>query len=650
MCGIAGWISPEGGVVEARVWDMASVLAHRGPDGAGTWLASDGSVGFGHRRLSIIDLSDGAAQPMESARTGLTISYNGEIYNHREIRRELESAGVVFRTDHSDTETLLEAIGHWGLEAALKRLIGMFAFSLYDPAQRCVYLVRDRIGIKPLYVARQGEQWLFASEAKALFQHPELEGVLDLTAFSQYLTFRFVPAPRSLFSGVEKVGAGQIWRIALDTGRESRWSYWNPLEVPVRDRMGQAEALDTLEALLSSSIRHRLEADVPVGFFLSGGVDSSLLLKTAGDSGASGLHSYTIAYPGFEEYDETRAARALAEACGTIHHEVPANDGDFADLMGQIAYYQDEPIAAPVCLPVYLLSQAARRTGVPVVLAGEGADELFVGYDSWLKLRDLTKWNRRLPDLPGRPARRLLRLLAAGMLPYRMRGWDALDRMAKGQPLFWGGAMDFGQRERDRLLGPAARHTQAPDDYEAVIEPVLTEFLKARPASDITGWMTYLDLRYRLPELMLPRLDKMGMAHSVEGRVPLLDHRLAEFALTLPPDLHEAAGRIGKRLLKEVAARRLPREQVFRRKKGFRAPVAEWKGSSAGGLYLNALRRFAERTGLFDTRALESVLKRRGDRLYFNLVNFMLWYVTFVDNPIADCLPDVDNSRRAVSV
>lgn len=624
------------GVVEA----MTSRIEHRGPDGKGVWISNDATIGFGHRRLSIIDLSPSAGQPMVSSRTGFVLVFNGEIYNHHEIRRELENAGIRFRTDHSDTETLLEAIGHWGVEGALGRLIGMFAFAVFDPRKRCVYLARDRVGIKPLYVCHAGAQWLFASEAKALFAHPGVERALDLDAFSQYLTFRFVPAPRSLFKGIQKVGAGEIWRISLEQGAVKRWTYWRPLGAPILDHMSRGEALDTLEGLLESSVRYRLEADVPVGVFLSGGVDSGLLLKLAGEAGAEALHTYTIRYPGFEKYDESRDARALAVSSGARHHEVPADHADFAELMGQVAYHQDEPIAAPVCLPVFLLSKAAHQTGVPVVLAGEGADELFVGYDSWLKLRDLEKWNRRIPDLPDRSARRLLRALAGALLPNSTRGWDLLDRMAKGQPLFWGGAMDFGQRERDQLLGPMARQADVRDDFEEIIAPVLDDFLRARPASDVTGWMTYLDLRYRLPELMLPRLDKMGMAHSVEGRVPLLDHRIAEFALTLPPELHEAAGRIGKRLLKEVAAQRLPAELVYRRKKGFRAPVAEWKDSAGGGMYLEALRRFSERTGLFDAGVLESVLARKGNRLYFNLVNFMLWYVAFIDNPVADCLPE----------
>lgn len=577
---------------------------------------------------------------MASSRTGLVLVFNGELYNNRELRRELKNAGIQFRTDHSDTETLLEAIGHWGVEGAISRVIGMFAFAVFDPASRCVYLARDRIGIKPLYVWHADGQWLFASEAKALFAHPRVERALDLEAFSQYLTFRFVPAPRSLFKGVQKVGAGEIWRISLEHNSEERWTYWRPLENPILDRMSRGEALDTLEDLLESSVRYRLEADVPVGVFLSGGVDSSLLLQLANEIGGKTLHTYTINYPGFGKYDESLDARAMASSNNTIHHEVSVDDADFAELMGQVAYHQDEPIAAPVCLSVFLLSKAARETGVPVVLAGEGADELFIGYDTWLKLRDLEKWNRRIPDLFGRPSRRLLRTIAGAVLPYNFRSLDLLDRMVKGQPLFWGGAMDFGQRERDQLLGPMARSSSVQDDFEDVIAPVLDDFLQARPLSDITGWMTYLDLRYRLPELMLPRLDKMGMAHSIEGRVPFLDHRIAEFALTLPTELHEAAGRIGKRLLKEVATRRLPRELVYRRKKGFQAPVAEWKNSAGGGVYIEALRQFSKRTGLLDTRVVDSILARKSDRLYFNLVNFMLWYVAFIDNPVSDCLPE----------
>lgn len=649
MCGIVGCVSPSGVVDPLLITRMASVIKHRGPDGGGEWLSDNRTVGFGHRRLSIIDLSEQARQPMQSEETGLVLSFNGEIYNHRELRAQLKSYGVQFRTDHSDTETLLEAIGHWGVESTLQRVIGMFAFAIYDPREQVVYLARDRIGVKPLYVAQRQGEWLFASEAKALFVHPKLNPALDLSAFSQYLGFRFVPGPRTLFEGVEKVGAGELWRIDVHTGRLRRQTYWDPLQAPVMDRMGWGEAVDTLEELIMSSVRYRLESDVSVGVFLSGGVDSSLLLKAANSCGAKGLQSYTITYPGYSAYDESATARDLAAECAENHHEVPADVDSFAGLMGRIAYYLDEPVAAPVCLPVYLLSQAARETGVPVVLAGEGADELFIGYDRWLKMRDIEKWNQRTPDLPRRPARRLLRRLAGCALPYNARSWDVLDRAAKGQPLFWGGAMDFGSRERQKLIGPNAQNDTSTSDFEEVIEPALVDFLRARPANDVTGWMTYLDLRYRLPELMLPRLDKMGMAHSVEGRVPFLDHRIAEFAITMPPELHEAKGKIGKRVLKEVASRRLPREFVFRRKKGFRAPVAEWKETPASGLYLEALQRFASRTGLLDRQAVAAVLSRRDDRLYFNLVNFMLWYISFIENPVADLLPAFEGTEMARS-
>ena len=640
MCGLVGCVVQDGIVDRRIVVQMAQALGHRGPDGDGAWVAPDGAVGLGHKRLSIIDLSAAAAQPMRSERSGLVIAYNGEIYNHRDLRRELLAVGVTFRTDHSDTETLLEAIGWWGIEGALERVVGMFAFALYDPRSRSVTLGRDRLGIKPLYVAERGGTWMFASEAKALLVHPDVRGELDAEAFAQYLTFRFVPSPRSLFKGVQKVGAGELWRISLDDGRVRRRVYWKPLESPVLDSMGRGEALDTLEDLLTSSVRYRLEADVPAGVFLSGGVDSGLILKMAAEIAQESLHTYTIAYPRFGQYDESEDALALASSVGATHHRVPADEADFEYLMGSVAYHQDEPIAAPVCLPVYLLSRAARLSGVPVVLAGEGADELFIGYERWLKMRDIERWNQRIPDLPGRVLRRLLRNAAGALLPTSARTWDLLDRMAKGHPLFWGGAMDFGRRERDALLGPAAKVQSDRDEFEDVIEPVLGEFLQARPASDITGWMTYLDLRYRLPELMLPRLDKMGMAHSVEGRVPFLDHRIAEFALTLPAELHEAAGKIGKRLVKEVAARRMPREVVYRRKKGFRAPVSEWKATQGGHVYVDGLRRFSKRTGLFDVNAVDRVLSRKGSRLYFNLVNFMLWYVAFIDPTLADCLPE----------
>lgn len=638
MCGIVGWASRTPAVDRGAVDRMSEVLAHRGPDGSGVYVSGDSRVGLGHRRLSIIDLSPAAAQPMRDPTGRATLVFNGEIYNHAALRRELQCGGRPFTTDHSDTETLLQAYLHWGLPEMLSHLVGMFAFAILDETDGTVHLVRDRVGIKPLYYARTGDGMAFASEAKALFEHPALEARLDKENFFHFLTFRSLPAPRTLFSGVDKLGAGEWATLDLSTGTLTKSTYWNPLR-DYRDHVRFPDACDELEALLDAAVVHRLEADVPVGVFLSGGLDSGLLLRLASRR-RSGLHSFTVGYPGHPGFDESGPARAFAKRFKTTHHEVPIDDATFGDHLCDVAWFQDEPIAAPVCVPVYMLARAARAASVPVAVAGEGSDELFIGYESWRRMAALQRWDNRLPDLPGRLLRRVAAGAALAGAGAFARSPDVLRRAAHGQPLFWGGAMDFADRGRRAILGPAMAGIDA-NTYEVVVRPHWETFRDHRPGGDIGAWMTYIDLRFRLPELMLPRLDKMGMAHSIEGRVPFLDYRIIEFVLALPPEFRSGSTFAGKKLLKTVASRHFPRAVAERRKQGFQAPVSRWKGGEFGRRYVPELRRFSERTGLFATRGVERLLSRADDRLYFSLVNFMLWHLIFIENVLPESFPDL---------
>lgn len=636
MCGIAGWVSARGRVDADALTGIRDAMVHRGPDGAGTWVASDGRVGLAHRRLSIVDLSDTAAQPMHVKAGGrrLSIVFNGEIYNHAELRAELETVGHTFRTDHSDTEALLVGALEWGVEALLPKLRGMFAFALLDEDAGRLTLVRDRVGIKPLYVAARGDELVFASEAKALFRHPELQARLDHESFRHYLSFRSVPAPRTLFEGVRCLGPGERMDVSLSTGAATRRVWWDPLEnaAPAPSSIGAAR--DDLAGMLAESMDERMVADVPVGLFLSGGVDSAYLLQLLAKR-AETPSTFTVTYPGQADYDEGDDARSLAAAAGTRHHEVPLDAETYGEALRAVAWHQDEPIAAPVCTSVYFLAKAARKADVPVVLAGEGSDEIFVGYESWIRMRDAERWNRRLPDLPGRLLRRGAVALAARRLSCFSPHLEVMRRAGAGQPLFQGGSLDFGEYAKNRLLGTAVEGHAAPT-YDAVIAPLRAAFEERGDPRDLTAWMSYLDLRFRLPQLMLPRLDKMGMAWSIEGRVPFLDHRIIEFVLGLPREWRGALGSEGKALFKDVAERELPRDFVRRKKRGFRAPVAEWKDGPFGQRLKGELVEFAKRTGLLDVPTLESLLARSGDRLYFSLVNFMVWYRLYIEDVLDD--------------
>lgn len=646
MCGIAGWLSSEGRVQEPILTAIRERLAHRGPNGAATWISEDRRVGLAHRRLSIIDLSEAANQPMHVAGRASMV-FNGEIYNHAELREELEQAGVPFETDHSDSETLLRAYLHWGIEECLERLVGMFAFAIHDHRSQRVHLVRDRVGIKPLYFARVGRDLLFASETKALFAHPGIEARLDHESFCHYLSFRAVPSPRTLFASIECLGAGERLELDLSTSRVSRQRYWDPIAKVEAPPGTVDDARNRLSELLERSMDHRLVSDVPVGLFLSGGVDSAYLLKLMARR-RQGVHSFTVTYPGHDAYDEGADARRLADEAGCVHTEVPIDDARYAEAQARVAWFQDEPIAAPVCTSVYFLSQAARKADVPVVLAGEGADEIFIGYRNWLRLRDAERWNQRIPDLPGNLLRRGATSLANAFLPWGSPHGEVLRRAASGKPLFWGGSTDFGERAKSQLIGPALGRS-IPDPYEAVIAPLRADFLKHGQADDSTAWMSYVDLRFRLPQLMLPRVDKMGMAASIEGRVPFLDHRVIEFMGGLPPEWRCSTGSVGKALFKSVAARELGDEFVYREKRGFQAPVKEWKHGTLGARYLPALEDFAARTELFDPRTLSNLMQRSGDRLYFSLTNFMLWYLLYIEDVLDGRLEEVEAARASTT-
>jgi len=649
MCGISGVFDARGNVRREVLMRMARTQAHRGPDGEGAWIAPDARLGFSHVRLSIVELSNAAAQPMSTADGRGTLCFNGEIYNHAELRAELEAAGVRFTTDHSDTEVLLLGLRHWGLEQTLGRLNGMFAFAYTDRDARRMWLVRDRIGIKPLYhTALPGGGLAFASEAKALLAHPALDARLDHASFRHYLSFRAVPAPATLFESVRQLGAGELLELDLSSGAQSIRRWWDVLE-RAHDAPATLDAAhDRLEELLEDSVAKRLNADVPVGLFLSGGVDSAYLLECVAEQKRRPA-TFTITYPGRPEYDEGAAALSRARSAQADHHEIALTADDYAAALARVAWHQDEPIAAPVCASVYMLSKAARAARVPVVLAGEGADELFVGYRNWIRLRDAERLNRRVPDLPGRLLRRGTSAIGDSFLSWLAPEREMLRRAAGNQPLFWAGALDFGESAKSHLIGPAVGARDA-DTYADVIAPLRADFLARRDANDLTAWMSYVDLRFRLPQLMLPRLDKMGMAFSIEGRVPFLDHRIAEFTLGLPAEWRGGTGQEPKALFKRVAERKLPRSFVRAKKRGFQAPVKEWKSGPFGGRALPALTAFAERTGLFDEHALHDLLARDGDRLWFSLFNFVLWHGLYLENPVADLLPELDDLRRRTEV
>lgn len=634
MCGIVGCWSKNNNVNPDNIISMMDEISHRGPDGDHYWISNNYTIGLGHKRLAIIDLTSDADQPMVSCDGSARIVYNGEIYNHQELREQLLAEGMSFHTYGSDTEVLLNGYLAWGIDKLLKKLIGMFAFALIDHKAQQLHLVRDRVGIKPLAILRRGEDVFFASEIKAFMSIPGFTPELDKTNLYHHFSFRSLPAPRSLFKGIEKVKPGQIISFDLDKKTEKRRIYWSPLCAKPSAISGREEAVSEMGKLLNSAISYRLVADVPVSIFLSGGVDSTFLLSQM-TSEIKAPQSYTAIYPEQKQYDEGHIAREFSTTYNTRHTEVPVYENEYTALLPKISYFQDEPISAPICIPVYLLSKAVAKDGNKVVLTGEGSDELFVGYESWIKILRLEQVLSKLPNWVISSSSNVAQTLFKSFTPVTSRPMEMLGRLAQNQPLFWGGAMDFCENDKKNLFQKSFLE-EFPDTYEDIIEPIRQEFLEQRPKEDITAWMSYIDLKFRLPELMLPRVDKMGMANSIEGRVPFLDHRLIEFYLSLPQSIREAASLEGKGLFKELAANVLGKEFVYQKKRGFQAPVKQWKTGAFGNFYNPLLQKFSQRTGIFDEASIKGLLDRKNDRLYFGLINFMLWYVNYIE----DVLPE----------
>ena len=615
-------------VTEPYINRMRDTMVHRGPDGAGVWVLKNGRVGLGHRRLSIIDLSDAAAQPMCNKDGTLWISFNGEIYNHVEIRTELEElGGHEWKTDHSDTEVILHAFEQWGIDC-LEKFCGMFAFALWDDKARQLWLVRDRIGIKPLYYSIHHSRITFASEIKALLQDPDQKRAVHEEAFYHYLSFLTTPAPQTLFDGIKKVPAGTWLRIDEEgLMRESR--YWDVLDhtSPMTD-VTEDEIAKRIVAELRTAVNLRKVSDVPVGIFLSGGIDSSTNAALFSEGEEGSVKTFSIGYKGeYQSYqNELHYARKMADEVGAEYHERLLTIDDLIDFLPQMVHLQDEPIADPVCVPVYYVSKLARDNGVIVCQVGEGADELFWGYPGWKQALELQRYD----DLP---VPRMFKKL--GLAALRMGGrqktlyYEWLRRGAEGQPIFWGGAEAFSEAQKERLLSPGLRKRLAGLTSWEALKPIRKRFEDKAWEKSHLNWMTYLDLNFRLPELLLMRVDKMSMGVSLEGRVPFLDHKFVELAMSIPQSVKTRNGTL-KYILKKAVRGLIPDEMIDRKKQGFGVPVYEWFFDKLGDKTSQELDSFCEQTDFLNKSEVISLIdKGRGSQVWY-LLNFALWWKEYL--------------------
>jgi asparagine synthase (glutamine-hydrolysing) len=631
MCGIAGTLSLDPGrfrVTPEHVDAMRETMAHRGPDGAATWVDDTGRIGLGFRRLAIIDLDERAMQPMANEDGSVRLVFNGEIYNHADIRRELEAlGGHTWRTDHSDTEVIVHAYEQWGIEC-LHRFRGMFAIAIWDERERVLWLVRDRIGIKPLYWSLHHGRLSFASEIKALLRDPDQERAVDEEALYHYLSFLTTPAPQTLFAGVRKLAGGTWLRIDADGDvREQRyWDVWDRAQG--LEDASEDEIAERLLDELRTSVRLRKVSDVPVGVFLSGGIDSSTNAALFSEGEERPVKTFSIGYDGdYESYrNEFGFARQMAEVVGADHHERRLTIDDALDFLPEMVRLQDEPIADPVCIPVYFVSKLARDNGVVVAQVGEGSDELFWGYPSWKTLLALQRWN----DLPVPRA-----LKAAGVAAARAAGKETrreieyLRRGAAGVPVFWSGAESFTELQKRRLLSPRLRRRLDGLTSWDAIAPIRNRFDERAWERSHLNWMSYVDLNLRLPELLLMRVDKMSMGVSLEGRVPFLDHVFVELALSIPQKAKTNGGTL-KHILKKAVRGVIPDELIDRPKQGFGVPVYEWFFDRLGAEARRELDSFTRETDFLDRAEVMRYLDaKRGPEVWY-LLNFALWWKEYV--------------------
>ena len=632
MCGIVGALALHSStppITAGYIEAMRDAITHRGPDGAGTWISSDARVGFGHRRLAIVDLSDAAAQPMGVEDGQVWVTYNGEIYNHADIRRELEATGRHrFRTDHSDTEVLLRAYLEWGADC-LRRFRGMFAFALWDGRSRKLWLVRDRIGIKPLYYSLHHGRLVFASEIKALLRDSEQRREVDEEALFHYLSFLTSPGPETLFAGIRKLAAG-CWLSVDADGRIEERRYWDALDVPIGfEGVSDDVIAEGLIEELRTAVRLHKVGDVPVGVFLSGGIDSSTNASLFAEDAADRVKTFSIGYDA--DYGSYRSelgyAREVAGRIGAEHHELKLTQKDLMDFLPTMVALQDEPIADPVCVPVYYVSKMARDAGVVVAQVGEGADELFWGYPNWRKALRLQRFNDAMPLSGAGPRVGLCALALIGRSGGLVHDW--LTRAAAGRPMFWGGAEAFPHQRKMRLLSSRLRRKFAARSSWEVIEPIWRRFQDKRPGLAGLDWMTYLDLNFRLPELLLMRVDKMSMGVSLEGRVPFLDHCFVEYAMRIPEQVKTRDG-VLKYILKKSVRGLVPDSVIDRPKQGFGVPVHEWLLSQLGDHVRDTLEDFMAETDLLDPAAVRGLIAEGGNVNVWNLLNLALWWKTYI--------------------
>jgi len=607
MCGIVGFFSADGHNHQNIVVDMMDAIKHRGPDDEGFWHNSESNVYLGHRRLSVVDLSSLGHQPMTSCSDRYVIVFNGEIYNHLLLRKSLKKSGVnITWRGHSDTETLLACIDTWGLKKTIKKCSGMFAIALFDKKHNSIYLVRDRMGEKPLYYGIQNGVFLFGSELKALKKHPEFQGEIDRNSLALQLKYSYIPTPYSIYKGIKKLTPGTILKVSVNgkyaniDAIESPMAFWSLKEVAINAQLNtytgsDIEAVNDLDKLLSQSVKGQMEADVSLGAFLSGGIDSSLIVSLMQSQSSSSVKTFSI---GFEQegYNEAEYAKQIAQHLGTKHTELYVSAQDAMNIIPKLSSLYDEPFSDSSQIPTYLVSAMAKES-VTVSLSGDAGDELFGGYNRYL-------WTRKIWNKVKYMPHSVRKFIAWGMTSVSPEVWNKILRQIVSMPL---------PGDKIHKLANILPAKSAEDfyfhlvshwhDIDSIVIGVKNPVAPVERSNlglylgSIEQNMMYLDSISYLPDDILTKVDRAAMGVSLETRIPFLDHHVIEFAYKLPLSMKIRNGE-GKWILKKVLDRYIPRELMERPKMGFGVPIDLW--------LRGPLRDWAE--SLLD----ESRLKREG--------------------------------------
>lgn len=625
MCGIVGKLNLDGSqpVHRELIRQMKDEIIHRGPDGEGDYFS--GPVGLGHRRLSIIGLESGA-QPMSNEDGTVWVVYNGEIYNFPELRSDLEARGHIFKSD-TDTEVIVHLYEELGSEL-VERLQGMFAFALWDERKQFLLLARDRVGIKPLYYVNTGKALVFGSEIKSLLVDPSVERRINPRAIDRFLTYYYLPGEETLFEGIYKLDPGHY--LTVHSGRVTKGRYWD-LRFETSPRWTRFdEAVEALQTLLRDTVNDHMISDVPVGVLLSGGVDSTGILRYAVEQTKKRISTFTVGFAGEDFADERPYARLAAQHYGTLHHEITINAKDFNDFLPKYVWHMEEPVCEPPAVGLYFVSRLAREASVKVLLSGEGGDEAFGGYQTYRNLLLL----EGLKSAFG-PAKGLLRL---GLQTLGQVGWKRVKR--------YGGLVDLplSQYYLSRTATPDTlfnrlKHVLYKNDFldsldEPSNEPTLSLF-KHLDRLPLLHQLLFVDTKTWLPDDLLVKADKMTMATSVELRVPLLDVRVLEFAASLPSHF-KVKGRSTKRILKAALRDSVPPSILKRKKTGFPVPYDRWlKKELKEFVFETILDKNSAVRAYFNDKALLQLLQAHqrgegGSQEVFSLLVLELWHQQFV--------------------